>query len=711
MTVFLKLSWVASNKDSNVHLLWVEGVRDYVQHATKLLDEYKDIVPLDGVTALQKAATDATSSQGRRAEGQSSATKAGSSKDERAVVFVRRVAGLNRQFAKWVSNSLETTPRMWWMEAAGDYVLHANRLLEDFGDIVSPDASTQPSRQPAAAAATGSGAAMAETEERDAAPSGLFISRSPAPASTTTGTPTPLAFGSAPFGGTSTGGLSGPAAAAAGSLFGAPGSQPSSGGKGTAPATGFMAAAPAAAASAASGAASGSSLFGSFAAPTVITATETDASTTTKPSTSTGMFGFSFGAVASTPASAAPSGKDATGGKPLATAAVPLSGIAGSSAAAKERTSGTADTAAAGDKLTAAAAAPPATSAPSAAAATVSGAGAGPPAVFGAGLFQFGAQPSSTPASTAAPAAPASTAGGGSSTAAAATTPSITFGAAPASTAAASSGSGNAGVPSGPVFGGSTAAAGGSTAPAFAFGSAPVTTGAATRSGPDGDAAKKDGGGGDITKNTGASGGDTAPALAAAPGGFSFFGASTAAPAAASGTAPSTGGFSFGSAAPGFSFGPKPAAAAPAAAAAADAEAEDNEPEQEPDECAKEPSLKVDDNVDFLFREKARLQLPVKGPDGKLSGWEAKAMGMLSIRKAKTEGAKPYIALFTDAAYIYKTMKLVVSDKQKSVAFSAMWSPDGTSPPRMSSALFQLAKTKNRTFEEVVLKLQEEMTE
>lgn len=32
-------------------------------------------------------------------------------------------------------------------------------------------------------------------------------------------------------------------------------------------------------------------------------------------------------------------------------------------------------------------------------------------------------------------------------------------------------------------------------------------------------------------------------------------------------------------------------------------------------------------------------------------------------------------------AYFNKTMKLVVSDKQKSVAFTAAWSPDGNSPP------------------------------
>ncbi len=35
-------------------------------------------------------------------------------------------------------------------------------------------------------------------------------------------------------------------------------------------------------------------------------------------------------------------------------------------------------------------------------------------------------------------------------------------------------------------------------------------------------------------------------------------------------------------------------------------------------------------------------------------------------------------------AYFNKTMKLVVSDKQKSVAFTAAWSPDGTSPPAVS---------------------------
>lgn len=59
--------------------------------------------------------------------------------------------------------------------------------------------------------------------------------------------------------------------------------------------------------------------------------------------------------------------------------------------------------------------------------------------------------------------------------------------------------------------------------------------------------------------------------------------------------------------------------------------------------------LQVDDNVELLFKEKARLQVPMKNAEGKVTSWESKGIGMLSVRKAKTEGAKPYIALFTES--------------------------------------------------------------
>ena len=49
-------SWVATNKEASLHKFWIEGVRDYLQHAKKLLDEYKDILPSEGVSSLQQAA-------------------------------------------------------------------------------------------------------------------------------------------------------------------------------------------------------------------------------------------------------------------------------------------------------------------------------------------------------------------------------------------------------------------------------------------------------------------------------------------------------------------------------------------------------------------------------------------------------------------------------------------------------------------------------
>lgn len=57
--------------------------------------------------------------------------------------------------------------------------------------------------------------------------------------------------------------------------------------------------------------------------------------------------------------------------------------------------------------------------------------------------------------------------------------------------------------------------------------------------------------------------------------------------------------------------------------------------------------VQVDDNVEHLLREKARMQLPVKGPDGKVARLEAK--GVVMLLRAKTEFPKPCMALFTDA--------------------------------------------------------------
>jgi hypothetical protein len=56
---------------------------------------------------------------------------------------------------------------------------------------------------------------------------------------------------------------------------------------------------------------------------------------------------------------------------------------------------------------------------------------------------------------------------------------------------------------------------------------------------------------------------------------------------------------------------------------------------------------------------------------------DAKGTGLLTVRKPKTEGGKPYIACTTDTgrslyqAYIPKHMRPLVSDKQFSVAFTA----------------------------------------
>lgn len=52
-------SWVNTQKASNPQKFWIEGVRDYVRHATKLLDEFGDLATGDGVAALKSAAAGA----------------------------------------------------------------------------------------------------------------------------------------------------------------------------------------------------------------------------------------------------------------------------------------------------------------------------------------------------------------------------------------------------------------------------------------------------------------------------------------------------------------------------------------------------------------------------------------------------------------------------------------------------------------------------
>ncbi len=64
--------------------------------------------------------------------------------------------------------------------------------------------------------------------------------------------------------------------------------------------------------------------------------------------------------------------------------------------------------------------------------------------------------------------------------------------------------------------------------------------------------------------------------------------------------------------------------------------------------CAGFPS-QTDDTLDILYKGKAKLSLPVRDETGKITAWENKATGQISIRKAKTEGAKPFIALYTES--------------------------------------------------------------
>ncbi|GLI60434.1 hypothetical protein VaNZ11_002587 [Volvox africanus] len=788
-------SWVAFNKDSSVHLLWIDGVRDYVHHATKILGECKTFLPPENVSALQQAVSDSTI-PGWRCDHPSIKTKAeGAGKEDRAMGFVRRVGALNRQFAKWVTTSKETSLRMWWLEAARDYLKHANKLLTEFSDVFSEEPDSK---------AVFGAVKVAASKPSDPEMEGRAPSFSSLPGTR------PVGFGAF--------GTPGPNAGSGfAGLFGA--SQPATTGKGTAPATGFLAPG---AASASTTVASNTFIFGGTPTAGVSSGTAAGASAAVTPNAYSGGFG-GFGVTmpsSSAPAAAqaAVSTKDApasatvatnfifppivatavpsrdataraadegtagskkgtagdkseradtaagskafgfslpgpttsapvlikadTAGDDEVTAAQPLKAFTAANFAASPTTSAAAKDATASaaergtvrdikglvdDRLVAAGAetAAAATGSPAAAAAAAAG---GPSntsvtAAASSGLPNFGAlqKTESTAAPGAATGEPAhpitasfgvgstdhtrvpasqlfifgapSTASSGAAavtSATPATTSGFIFGAAPAQTAAASSASAGAANLAGAVFG-SGAVLGGSAAPPF---------GAAVK-----DTAGVGAGTTTIGSATTAAAAFGSAASSNAPLG-SFFGA--AAPAGGSGTAPAIGGFSAAS------FGVNPNSAAAAAAAE---EADDNEPEPEPDEYAKEPGgIKPDETVDVLFREKARLQVPLKGPDGKLSGWQSLGVGTLSIRMAKGDKSKPFIALYMDngaclyRAYLYKTMKLVVSDKQKSVAFSAVWGLKDA-VPAMNPALFQLKAGKNREFEKVVLKLQEEMPE
>ncbi|KXZ55022.1 hypothetical protein GPECTOR_3g184 [Gonium pectorale] len=515
-----------------------------------------------------------------------------------------------RHVGCWVATHKEANLYKFWVEGARDYLQHAQKLLDEYKDVLGDSATAL---QKTAAAA----------EE-------LWPS--------TSGRPAAASFGSG----------------SAGGLFGAAAAQPTVGVP--APATGFMALP----ASAAPGPASASGPAAAASAAPVLRfgAAPSAGAGASAPVTT----GFSFGAAAAAPAAkpaepkpvAADAGKDgAEGGKDAAAAAggdkaggakpVFAFGAPSSSAAA-----------AAGSEPAAAAAAPRA--------------------------FTFGAAPAAAPAA-------------GKDSTAAAPAPAFTFGAAPAASAASASASSAAAV-AGSIFGATTSG----SAPSFSFGAAPATSAAAGGDKADG----KDG--------TAAS----APAPAPA---FGFFGAT------GSTAGGSSAGFSFGSSAPafgsaapgGFSFGAAPASGA-AAGGDGNGDDDDGEAEAEQDECAKEPSLVVDESaLEFMFTSKARLLVPVKTDAG--TSFESKGMGMLSVRRAKTPGAKPYIALFTDTgrclfqAYFNKTMKLIVNDARKTVSFSTAWSPDGSSAPTLGPAMFQLGLGKNRAFEEVIKKLQDEMPE
>ncbi|PNH04038.1 hypothetical protein TSOC_009847 [Tetrabaena socialis] len=539
------------------------------------------------------------------------------------------LSGLNSQFASWVSTHKESNLHKFWIEGVRDYVVHAGKLLAEFGDILPGEGAAALEQAVAGSVPHYRSAGRQRPRGRErcmalpastawphtAQPACPYLTRRSPSAAAAEANERPSASGAAPASqqvAPPTGGFG----AGGGGSFGAPSAQPTA--KGPAPASTFFMAPPAA------------SSAGS--AP---------------PSTAALPFG------GSAPAFGAP----AAAGAP-APAAFAFGAASDSRKGPEDAQAGKLDAAA---KEAPAPAASFNFGAPAAASTCAGGAGTSGAAAAPKGLFSFGA-------AAAAASAPAPAGG-------------LLFGGvAPAASSASSAGAASL---AGSIFGG-----GGGAAPAFSFGAAPD--------------------GGDAGGENGKE--DAAAAAAGAPAGpFGFFGG----PAPAAGAAPAFnfGGPAAGGAASTFNFGGGAAAAAANDAGGGDGD-DDGEAEEQ-DECAKEPSLQVDDtNVDFLFKAKARMQ--VKSAD---RVWEQKGMGMMSVRKPKTEGAKPYIALFTDTgrclyqAYFNKTMKVIVSDKQKSVAFTAAWSPDGQSPPALAPVLFQFAPGKNRVFEEVILKLQQDMAD
>lgn len=293
--------------------------------------------------------------------------------------------------------------------------------------------------------------------------------------------------------------------------------------------------------------------------------------------------------------------------------------------------------------------------------------------------FTFGAPSSTAPASV--PAAVASSA---------APTLPFSFGAVTSMAPAASSASSGAAAAAS-IFGGAAPAATGS----FSFGATPANAAAA---------------------GTGAAGAASSSAAAA----FTFGAAASTTISTADGaTAPAP--FSFGgtAAAPAFSFG-GPASTGfsfGAAAPAAEDEGGEEDPQAPADEYAQNASLQTDDTLDILYKGKAKLSLPVRDEAGKISTWEHKATGQISIRKAKAEGAKPFIALYTESgrsvymATIPKTMRVVVVDKTTSLAFTTVCTLDGNSTPVNQAVTFKFGKDKHKEFDALIKECQAALPE
>lgn len=69
-----------------------------------------------------------------------------------------------------------------------------------------------------------------------------------------------------------------------------------------------------------------------------------------------------------------------------------------------------------------------------------------------------------------------------------------------------------------------------------------------------------------------------------------------------------------------------------------------------------------DPTVILSFRA-LQPQVPVKGDDGKILRWDSKGIGILSVRKPKQDGAKPYIALFTESVGLRQGAALLLTEK------------------------------------------------